>query len=152
MQKLICHYDFCCRLEELLYKILLHQLFPFLCIRSSSIHTHGIGFHRTLFVKQSNCGTERMVRSTKRCLKKTIGRARLTFEQLLMVITEIEMIINCRPLSFVTSRDWEDPLTPSHLMNGCRLMDASIGTFSNVLDDRVMDESVVFSTVASIFV
>ena len=38
---------------------------------------------------------ERMVTSTKRGLKKAIGGARLTFEELLTVITEMEMIINC---------------------------------------------------------
>ena len=81
---------------------------------------------------------ERMVRSTKKYMNKAIGRARLTFEELLMVITEIEMIINCQTPSFVTNTDWKDPLTPSHLMNGHRLMDTSIGTLSYVLDDRMM--------------
>ena len=71
-------------------------------------------------------------------LKKAIGGARLTFEELLTVITEIETIINCRTLSFVTNTDWEDPLTRSHLINRYRLMDVSIGTLSNVFDDRMM--------------
>ena len=60
------------------------------------------------------------------------------FEELLTVITEIEMKVNCRPLSFVTNTDWEDSLTPSHLMNRRRLMDTSIGTLNDVLDDRMM--------------
>lgn len=65
---------------------------------------------------------ERMVRSMKRCLKKTIGSARLTYEELLTVVTETEMILNARPLSYVTSVDVEEPLTPSHLLHGRRLM------------------------------
>ena len=65
---------------------------------------------------------ERMVRSVKRCIKKTIGDARLTYEELLTVITEAEMILNARPLSYVTSADDEEPLTPSHLLHGRRLM------------------------------
>ena len=65
---------------------------------------------------------ERMVRSVKRCLKKTIGGAKLTYEELLTVTTETEMILNARPLSYVTSADVEEPLTPSHLLHGRRLM------------------------------
>ena len=42
---------------------------------------------------------ERLVRSVKRCLKKTIGGATLTYEELLTVVVEVEMILNCRPLS-----------------------------------------------------
>ena len=39
---------------------------------------------------------ERLVKSVKRCLKKTISGARLTYEELLTVIIEVEMILNCR--------------------------------------------------------
>ena len=65
---------------------------------------------------------ERMVRSVKRCIKKTIGGARLTYEELLTVIIETEMVLNARPLSYVTSADVEEPLTLSHLLHGRRLM------------------------------
>ena len=54
---------------------------------------------------------ERLVRSVKRCLKKTISGAKLTYEELLTVVIEVEMILNCRPLSFVSSEDFEEPLT-----------------------------------------
>ena len=42
---------------------------------------------------------ERLVRSVKRCLKKTIGKARLTYEELLTIIVEIEGVLNSRPLT-----------------------------------------------------
>lgn len=32
------------------------------------------------------------------------------------------MILNCRPLSYVSSEDYEEPLTPSHLLCGHRIM------------------------------
>ena len=64
---------------------------------------------------------ERLVRSVKRCLKKTIGGATLTYEELLTVVVEVEMILNCRPLSYVSGEDTEEPLTPSHLLCGRRL-------------------------------
>jgi len=65
---------------------------------------------------------EWMVKSTKRCLKKTIGKAKLTYDELLTALTEVEMILNCRPLSYVSTEDIEEPLTPSHLMTGRRLL------------------------------
>ena len=37
---------------------------------------------------------ERMVKSVKRCLRKTIGRGRLTVDELTTVVTEVKMIVN----------------------------------------------------------
>lgn len=65
---------------------------------------------------------ERMVRSTKRCLKKTIGRARLTFDELLTILVEIEMVINSRPLTYVSPDDLQEPLTPAHFLTGRRIL------------------------------
>lgn len=80
---------------------------------------------------------ERLVRSTKRCLKKMVGRAKLTYEELLTVLSEIEMVINSRPLSYVSPDDLEEPLTPSHLLIGRRLMNLP----DNLLyDERMEDE------------
>ena len=58
----------------------------------------------------------------KRCLRKTIGRARLTYDELLTSITEAEMILNSRPISYVSADDTEEALTPSHLLHGCRIL------------------------------
>ena len=65
---------------------------------------------------------ERMVRSTKRCLKKTKGRAKLTYDELLTAVTEVEMVINSRPLTYVSSDDLQEPLTPSHFLTGRRTL------------------------------
>ena len=65
---------------------------------------------------------ERLVRSTKRCLRKMVGRAKLQYEELLTMLSEIEMVINSRPLSYVSANDLEEPLTPSHLIMGRRLL------------------------------
>ena len=61
---------------------------------------------------------ERMVRSMKRCLKRTIGRSKLSYDELLTVVTEVEITLNSRPNSYVSSDDLEEPLTPSHLLVG----------------------------------
>ena len=65
---------------------------------------------------------ERMVRSTKRCLRKMVERANFTQDELLTAVVEIEAVINSRPLSYVSSADLEEPLTPSHLVVGRRLL------------------------------
>ena len=58
----------------------------------------------------------------KRCLRKTIGQAKLTYDELATAVVEIEGILNSRPLSYVSSDDLEEPLTPSHLITGRRLL------------------------------
>ena len=65
---------------------------------------------------------ERMVRSTKRCLRKMIGQAKISLDELLTAVTEVEAIVNSRPLLYVTSDDLEEPLTPSHLLVGWRVL------------------------------
>lgn len=67
---------------------------------------------------------ERLVRCTKRCLRKTIGQARFSLDELLTAVTEVEMVLNSRPLSYLSADDLEEPLTPSHLIVGRRLMSA----------------------------
>ena len=65
---------------------------------------------------------ERMIKSTKRCLRKTIGQARLTYDELITALVEVEMALNSRPLSYVSTEDIEEPLMPSHLITGQRLL------------------------------
>ena len=65
---------------------------------------------------------ERLIRSMKRCLRKVIGQAKLSYDELLTAVTEIESIINSRPLSYVAPDDLEEPLTPSHLLMGRRVL------------------------------
>lgn len=65
---------------------------------------------------------ERLIRSTKRCLKKLFSNAKLTYEELNTVIIEIEGVLNSRPLTYVDAEGGEI-LTPSHLHLGKRLLD-----------------------------
>ena len=65
---------------------------------------------------------ERMIKSTKRCLKKILGRARLTYEELLTVLVEVECILNSRPLTYMYPDEIGEPLTPSHLISGRRML------------------------------
>ena len=65
---------------------------------------------------------KRIVKSAKRCLKKSIGQECLTYNELLTVVTEVEAVLNSRPVSYVSSEDTEKPLTPSHLLVGYRVL------------------------------
>lgn len=64
----------------------------------------------------------RMIQSAKRCLRKTIGNAKLTHDELLTSVVEVEMILNSHLLSYVSSEEFEEPLTPSHLLLGFRVL------------------------------
>ena len=65
---------------------------------------------------------ERLIRSLKRVLKKLLRNARLTYEELLTVLSVVEGILNSRPLTYLDSENFEEPLTPSHLFLGKRLL------------------------------
>lgn len=68
------------------------------------------------------CFWERLVRSVKACLKRVLGRASLSFEELTTTLVEAEAVLNSRPLSYVHSDESEpQPLTPSHFLVGRRL-------------------------------
>ena len=64
-----------------------------------------------------------MVQLLKRCLRKLVGRAKLTYEELLTGVTEVELILNSRPLTYISATDLDEPITPSHLLTGRRLLD-----------------------------
>lgn len=57
----------------------------------------------------------------KRCLKKPIGSGRSTYEELSTVLTEIEAVVNNRPLSYVGDDSIDESITPSHLFCGRRI-------------------------------
>ena len=74
---------------------------------------------------------ERLIRCVKRCLKKVLGGAKLTLDELQTVIVEIEAVLNNRPLTYVDNDDIREPITPNHLSFGHRL---------TMLDDVTLTE------------
>ena len=66
---------------------------------------------------------QRLVKSVKRTLKKVIGRASLTFEEMRTLLAESEVVINARPMTYVydDTESISHPLTPSHLINSRRI-------------------------------
>ena len=63
---------------------------------------------------------ERMVQSVKQPLRIILGQNTLTFDQLNCILSEVEMIVNNRPLDIVNQEDMS-PITPAELMYGKRL-------------------------------
>ena len=61
-----------------------------------------------------------MVKSIKQCLKKVIGNASLSFDEMLTVLVEVEGTLNSRPLACDDDNPSEEVLTPSHLIHGRR--------------------------------
>ena len=58
---------------------------------------------------------ERLVRSTKRCLRKILGQAKFSRDELFTALVEIEMVLNSRPLTYVSADNLDEPhpLTPA---------------------------------------
>ena len=75
---------------------------------------------------------ERLVRSVKLSLKKVLGKALLTFEELQTVLCEVEAVINGRPLVYQSEDDLQEMITPFHLMFGRNLLRKSASAKFNV--------------------
>jgi hypothetical protein len=58
-----------------------------------------------------------MVGTTKRCLRKVLGRSQATNEELATILVSIEAALNSRPIT----QDIEDALTPAHFLCGAKL-------------------------------
>lgn len=65
---------------------------------------------------------ERLVGSTKQALKKTLGSSRLNAEELTTTLTEIEAVLNSRPLTHVYVESGEpEALCPAFFLTGKRM-------------------------------
>ncbi|XP_064479062.1 uncharacterized protein LOC135392275 [Ornithodoros turicata] len=65
---------------------------------------------------------ERLVRSVKTSLKKVLGRKLLDTEEIVTILTEVEAVINSRPITFLYSNSSEEmPISPAHFLVGKRL-------------------------------
>merc|ERR1712121_95127 len=60
---------------------------------------------------------ERLIRTVKNCLKKSIGRSILDYFRLATVFSDIQHAINCRPLTYRCSDNSSlEVLTPNHFL------------------------------------
>lgn len=70
---------------------------------------------------------ERLIQSVKRCVKKTIGKSTLTYDELATILTEIESTLNNRPLTYLYGDDegTSYAVTPADLIYGHRIASTS---------------------------
>ncbi len=64
-----------------------------------------------------------------------VGKAKLSYDQLTTVVIEVEAVINSRPLTYVSSDDFEQPLTPAHLLSGRRLLSLPDGIYCKDMEE-----------------
>ena len=55
---------------------------------------------------------EHLIKSVKSCLKKCVGRASLSFDELHTTLVETEGVLNSRPLTYLYSDDLEESIDP----------------------------------------
>ena len=75
---------------------------------------------------------ERLVACVKNCLKKTIGRASLRFDELQAILNEIGLTLNSRPLVPIYDDTTEEAITPNHLLFGGSLNAINNETHPNI--------------------
>jgi len=56
------------------------------------------------------------------CLRKFIGQAKFSLDEIHTAVVEVESIINSRPLTYLSPCDLDEALTPSHLITGRRVI------------------------------
>lgn len=78
------------------------------------------------------------VKSTKYHMKRIIGDTRLRYEQFTTLITQIEAVLNSRPLCPVTSDPSETQvITPAHFLIGKSLFTVPSPNYTGILDTRL---------------
>ena len=65
----------------------------------------------------------------------------MTYEELLTLIVEIEGILNCRPITYVYNDEFSEPLTPSHLIYGYRILSTKSTNDKNLLENEQFNTS-----------
>ena len=79
---------------------------------------------------------ERLLRSVKLALKKTLGKSFLSYEELETMLYETEYVINCRPLVYLSDDDIHDALTPFHLLYGRNLLTYKVNNDYDIKNER----------------
>lgn len=80
---------------------------------------------------------ERLIRTVKNCLRKTLGKNCFSFEQLTTILSEVEAVVNSRPLTYLSSDAADkEVLTPSHFLCGRRIVALSQTNDSSTFVNR----------------
>ena len=81
---------------------------------------------------------ERLIRTIKSCLKKTIGRAKLDYFKLKTVLSDIQLAVNCRPLTYRCAEDnGLEIITPNKFLKPNAEANLIVGDPKEVLTNTV---------------
>ena len=69
---------------------------------------------------------ERLIGILKSALRKIVGTAKLNYEELYTVLVQVENMMNTRPLTYLSEENYDEHITPSHLMYGRNINKRSI--------------------------
>ena len=79
---------------------------------------------------------ERLIGIVKNLLNKILGRTRLSYDEIHTFICEIENIVNTRPLTYLSEENFDEPLTPYHLIHGRNLANTNHFTITKSMTDN----------------
>ncbi|EYC34986.1 hypothetical protein Y032_1207g3755 [Ancylostoma ceylanicum] len=92
--------------------------------------------HITPFAPWQGGFYERLIKSVKQSLFKTLGRSSLSFEGLTTILIEIEAILNTRPLTYITGEPCRDiVLRPIDFLQKVMVVFHPIGPGTDEIDD-----------------
>ncbi|XP_035231684.1 uncharacterized protein LOC118203511, partial [Stegodyphus dumicola] len=99
---------------------------------------------------------ERLIKSVKLALRKTLRKSTLSREELETLIIEIEGVLNSRPLTYVYSELQEPmPLTPAHMLLGrrvnSRITEFKVNDIVLIHDEKLPRHSWKLGRVVTIF-
>ena len=77
---------------------------------------------------------DRLIAIVKSSLKKVLGKSYLTYFELYTTLSEIENIMNSRPLTYLNEDQFLESLTPNHLIYGCSLHSRCYGSDNKDVD------------------
>ena len=84
--------------------------------------------------------SERMIRCIKICLRKTLGNARVNYQELLTILNEIENVLNNCTLTVVYYDKILQPLTPNKLLYGHNInAEITDNQYENINEESALD-------------
>ena len=79
---------------------------------------------------------ERLIGIVKNLLKRILGRGRLTYDEIHTFISEIENVVNTRALTYLREENFDEPLSPYHLIHGRNLANTNHFTITKNMTDN----------------